>query len=276
VWTASDKKLASTLKGHEGRVTGLSFSPDGKQLASGGTDKMAIVWTVGKWTQVVRLRHTEPVFGLAFGPDNKSIACAVGGPTEWAVRMRRVDNERSNRAFYQGGGMPQAIVWALKSWRLYAALGDNTIKVTSTSGRVYGTCSGHADWVYALALSPDSKTFASGSADGTVRLWDASRYYLRATLVQFAPGSDEWLVMTAPGYLATSSPKSLTLTLKPTAKGVAVDKLLPVLLSAQNVSKALAGSTVAPPMVTPPPLKKPTVKKPPVKKPVVKTRPVKK
>lgn len=275
VWTTKDRKLATTIKGHEGPVTDLCYSPNGKQLATGGMDRMVYVWNVGKWDQAVRLRHREPVYGVAFGPDNRSLACAVGGPSEWSVRMRRADNARSNRAFYPGGGMPQAIVWALKSWRLYVGAGDNTIKNMSTSGRVYATYKGHTDWVYALALSPDSKKLASGSADGTVRLWDVNRNVPLATFVQLAPGKDDWLVMTAPGYLATSSAPALKF--KPTGKPVAIDTLLPVLQNADNFRKALIGTSVSLPVLpVPKKIVKPAPKKtgkPAGKKPGPTSRP---
>ena len=66
------------------------------------------------------------------------------------------------------------------------------------------TLRGHADWVYALAAAPDGKRIASASGDGTVRLWNTEDDTLLATLVQPAPGADDWLIVTGLGYCAAS------------------------------------------------------------------------
>lgn len=44
------------------------------------------------------------------------------------------------------------------------------------------TLRGHPEYVTALAFSPDGKTLASGSQDGSIRLWDPATGEARAVL----------------------------------------------------------------------------------------------
>jgi serine/threonine protein kinase len=46
----------ATLRGHKGLVESVTFSPDGKFLASGSRDKTVKVWAVGSWREVATLR----------------------------------------------------------------------------------------------------------------------------------------------------------------------------------------------------------------------------
>ncbi|WP_330299999.1 nSTAND1 domain-containing NTPase [Streptomyces sp. NBC_00503] len=43
---------------------------------------------------------------------------------------------------------------------------------------------GHTDWVNRVAFSPDGRTLATGSGDGSVRLWDVATGAMRSTLPQ--------------------------------------------------------------------------------------------
>jgi WD40 repeat protein len=48
LWRPGDLALLAEIEAHEGKVTGLAFSPDGTQLVSGGEDKIAKLWQVVK------------------------------------------------------------------------------------------------------------------------------------------------------------------------------------------------------------------------------------
>ena len=58
----------------------------------------------------------------------------------------------------------------------------NKMRFDLVADRVTDVLKGHTDSVNTVAFSPDSTTLASGSSDGTVKLWDASRREFLATL----------------------------------------------------------------------------------------------
>ena len=68
-------------KCHRGRVSGISFSPDGKRIASCGADKTIRLMDVEKgMLTAVLTGHKEPINDVCFSPDGKRIVSCSGSP----------------------------------------------------------------------------------------------------------------------------------------------------------------------------------------------------
>ena len=219
VWNLNTKKLAKTIDAHNGWVLGAAFSSDGKRLATASADQTLRVWNVDTWEPAVRYDLPATVHGAAISPDGKIVVGAVGGPGEWALRIGRIDFDPQQaarrkpepRPISTGTGMPLDVVWPARGEYVFVPCNDHTVRVyQGNNGRLVKTLDGHTDWVYCMAASPDGKCLASGSADGTVKLWNGADGKPLATLVQLSPGTDDWLIMTPQGYFTTSSPEALT------------------------------------------------------------------
>jgi WD40 repeat protein len=66
-----------SLERHTDKVTAVSFSPDGKCLASGSKDKTIILWSMNSFKEIAKLKgHVEGVTSIAFSADGKCLASA--------------------------------------------------------------------------------------------------------------------------------------------------------------------------------------------------------
>ena len=164
----SNTKHIKTLVGHRYTVYCVAFSPNGTTLASGGEDNTIILWdtTTGEHTRTLArptgpfvgptdtlVGHTDTIYSVAFSPDGKTLA--------------------------SGSEDSRIILWDTTT-------GEHTRTLARPTGPFVGptdTLVGHTDTIYSVAFSPDGQTLASGSADNTIILWDATTGQYKETLI---------------------------------------------------------------------------------------------
>jgi WD40 repeat protein len=161
------------LEGHSNLVTSVTFSLDGKTIASGSWDKTVKLWDVATGKPITTLnRHSDLVTSVTFSPDGKTIA---SGSFDKTVKLWDVATGKPITTFNGHSDLVTSVTFSPNGKTIASGSRDKTVKLWDVApGKPITTFNGHSDLVDSVVFSPDGKTIASGSRDKTVKLWDVA------------------------------------------------------------------------------------------------------
>jgi WD40 repeat protein len=170
--------LEPVLRGRDLRVS--AFSPDGRTLATGGRQGERfgeggrrgdlVIWEFAGSRRTNALTgHRSGLAAVAFSPDGAKLASSDSS----SIRLWNPANGEGSVLQETRGAL--ALAFDPASTKLAAGSGDDVLVWNLQSRGDPVTLRGHERPVNQLRFASNGRVLVSGSFDGTLRFWDASR-----------------------------------------------------------------------------------------------------
>nr|UNY85673.1 WD40-containting protein [Zea mays] len=178
------------IKGHDGAILAMKFSPDGQFLATGGEDGVVRVWGVAQSEDckipmddpscVYLKAHRQSGLGPVDADNEKK--CKVKGVKQSAdsacVVIPTVVFQISKQPLHEFRGHSGDVLnlsWS-NNKHLLSASTDKTVRLWEIGSANCITVFPHSNFVACVQFNPTNENqFISGSIDGKIRVWDIPR-----------------------------------------------------------------------------------------------------
>ncbi|MEH2119623.1 NB-ARC domain-containing protein [Nostoc sp.] len=161
--------FAETLGG----IHSVTFSPDGKLLATGDTNNEIRLYQVADGKQLLICKgHKGWIWPVTFSPDGRILA---SGSDDQTVKLWDISSGQCLATLEGHSGGIWSVSFSSDGNMLASSSEDTTVRLWDVgSGEWIKTLQGSGSRVWAVAFSPDNTMLASGNDDHTVKLWDIS------------------------------------------------------------------------------------------------------
>jgi WD40 repeat protein len=166
LWNTADwTVVAENDEAHEDTITSFTFSPYGKQVASGSTDRMVKIFDAETLEyQKTFEGHTSHVLDVAWNADGLDIASASA---DKQVKIWNVAEGQQKQKIEGYDKEITSIEYVADNTTLLTASGDKTLKLSNAPLPEAGDT-----FLHTCAASPDGTIIIAGGQDGVLRVWD--------------------------------------------------------------------------------------------------------
>merc|ERR1712066_718531 len=158
------------FEGHTGGIKQVMYTPDNKALVSCSDDKTVRVWDTATGNEIRSFNTSEQIGGMEMTKDGEILTLAAGNKVIFldAVRFEKIKEVCIPSPTYTA---------SLHQDREIFVCGGEDLKLYKfdfQTGLEIENFKGHFGPVHCVRFSPDGELYASGSEDGTLRLWQTN------------------------------------------------------------------------------------------------------